>query len=385
MGKKLREIESAAFLAVAGAVFRLWFRYKPEMFRDRQGPYLLLCNHVTDYDPFFLTIAAGKPPRFVASDHVLRQGLLTKLATRYSSMIIHRKGAGTGMRSAMEMLRALRAGDCVGLFPEGNRSFNGVTCDIPAVTGKLVKSAGVPVITYRLEGGYLTQPRWGFGFRRGRMFGHLVHVYEPDELAAMSAGEVLAHIREDLHEDAYASQKARPFRFRCKAPAEGLETAVFACPVCGAFSALTSSGDTLSCTCGYRAKMDGYGFLHTEAGAEQTVTELDRLQREKLTRRIEENDTSVPLWQDTLTVQTLGEDHTVLKTEETVLTAFTDRLEAAGRTFTAEDITGLAITARHTLNAFISSGEQYEITGAPSFCGLKYIYWYRIHRKETLF
>lgn len=385
MCKKLREIERAAVLGIAGLVFRVRFHYRPEKFRNVKGPYLLLCNHVTDYDPFFLTMAAGRPPRFVASDHVLRQGLLTKLATRYSSMIIHRKGAGTGMRSAMEMLRALKAGDPVGLFPEGNRSFNGVTCDIPAVTGKLVKSAGVPVITYRLTGGYLTQPRWGFGFRRGRMEGRLIHIYAPEELAGMTAAEVLAHIREDLHEDAYASQRQHPVRYRCKRPAEGLETAVFMCPKCGRFSSLASSGDTLVCACGYKATMDGYGFLHTEEGAEQTVTELDMLQRERLAERIGENDTATPLWHDTVTLETLDGAHTVLNTRQLPLTAYPDRLEAAGRTLTAEEITGLAITARHTLNAFLSGGEQYEITGTPAFCGLKYIYWYRIHRKETLF
>lgn len=384
-GKNSRQWEMAAIRTAVGAYFRLRFGFTADKFRERKGPYLLLCNHVTDYDPFFLTVAAGQPPRFVASDHVLRQGLLTKLATRYSSMIIHRKGAGTGMRSAMEILKALKAGERVGLFPEGNRSFNGVTGDIPAVTGKLARGAGVPVITYRLEGGYFTQPRWGFGFRRGKLRGRLVHVYEPEELAAMTNEEMLGHIKEDLYEDAFAAQKTAPVKYKCKAPAEGLEAAVFACPSCGAFSSLTSSGDTLSCACGYSLKMDAYGFLKEKEGAERTVTELDTLQREALRKRMAENEGSLPLWQDAVPVQTIENEHDVVKTEEVTLTAYPDRIEVNGRAVTAEEITGLAITARNTLNVFLSSGEQYEIAGPRSFNGLKYIYWYRIHRKETLF
>lgn len=383
--EKRRDWEMAAIRTAVGAYFRLRFGFTADRFRERKGPYLLLCNHVTDYDPFFLTVAAGQPPRFVASDHVLRQGLLTKLATRYSSMIIHRKGAGTGMRSAMEILKALKAGDRVGLFPEGNRTFNGVTGDIPAVTGKLARTAGVPVITYRLEGGYFTQPRWGLGFRRGRLRGRLVHIYEPEELAGMTNEEMLARIKEDLYEDAFAAQKTSPVKYKCKAPAEGLEAAVFACPKCRGFSLLTSSADTLSCACGYSATMDGYGFLHEDGGGERTVTELDTLQRETLRNRMAENDASAPLWHDEVPVQTLGEEHEALKTEQVTLTAYPDRIEANGRAFTAEEIAGLAITARNTLNVFLSSGEQYELTGPKSFNGLKYIYWYRIHRKETLF
>ena len=56
--------------------------------------------------------------------------------------------------------------------------------DVVFVSGKLAKSAGVRVVTYRIEGGYLTQPRWSTGTRRGKLFGRLIHVYEPAELKA---------------------------------------------------------------------------------------------------------------------------------------------------------------------------------------------------------
>ena len=381
--RKLRALDAAVLLWIAAPFIRLRFHYTCDSLKKEKGPYLLLCNHVTDLDPFFLSMACGAPPRFVASEHILRKGLGGKLLSRYGSLIVHTKGGGVGMRSAMEMIKSLRGGDRVGLFPEGNRCFNGVTGDIPAVTGKLMKSAGVKVITFRLEGGYFTQPRWGFGFRRGRMCGRIVHIYSPEELAAMTNEEALAAVRRDLYEDAFAAQRANPVSYRTKAPAEGLEAAVFACPKCGGFGGLHTEGEKLFCDCGFSAVMDGFGFLHTGEEA-LTVFSLDMLQRELLAKRIQTGG-SAPLFYDRVCIRAISKEHTADGEREAVLTLYPGYAELSGKRFTPEEISGAAIRSRNTLNIFTADGQQYEITGGREFCALKYLYWYRIHKNEVLF
>ena len=109
-----------------------------------------------------------------------------------------------------EILAKLRDGRNVALFPEGNRSFNGLSGDFPPATGKLVKKSGATLVTYRLHGGYLTTPRWSTSLRKGKLWGEIAGIYSPEKLKAMTEDEVNRAIRHDLFVDAYADQKKTP-------------------------------------------------------------------------------------------------------------------------------------------------------------------------------
>ena len=90
-------------------VFKLLFHYSCEKYQP-EGPTLVISNHVTNYDPFF--VAASFPKHqmyFVASEHLFRMGWLSKLIRWLVAVIPRRKGS-TGMDTAMACLRQLRAG-----------------------------------------------------------------------------------------------------------------------------------------------------------------------------------------------------------------------------------------------------------------------------------
>ena len=74
-------------------------------------------------------------------------------------------------------------------------------------TGKLVRNSGATLVTYRLEGNYLSAPRWGKGTRRGKINARLVGVYPPEELKKMKPDEITALINKDIFEDAWERQK----------------------------------------------------------------------------------------------------------------------------------------------------------------------------------
>lgn len=241
-------------------------------------PFLLICNHVTNNDPFFVGLAYKKVPlAFVASEHIFRQGLLSKLLTRYLAPIARPK-ADSGVGTVRAVLKRLREGDPVVLFAEGDCTWNGVSGKIFPATGKLAKAAGVPLVTYRLEGGYLTFPRWAKKRRRGKMHGRLVHVYTKEELKSMTADAVEDAINRDIYYDTWEEQRNNPVQFRSKAPAEGLERALFICPECGDADCMASDGSSLYCTtCGAGWIVDGYGFL--KGPSFSTVYEWDEWQK----------------------------------------------------------------------------------------------------------
>jgi len=196
------------------------------------GPLLVLANHNTDWDPLLLGLAFPNYLSFVASEHIFRWGLAAKLLRFFLDPIARLKGTTAG-DTALTVMRRLRKGGSVAIFAEGNRSFNGVTCPIFPATGKLAKLGGATLVTYKTVGGYLSSPRWSRKLRRGKMRGQIVGVYPPEKLKSMTPDEINACIARDLYEDAYARQEGDMVRFKGRAKAEHLETALFVCPKCG--------------------------------------------------------------------------------------------------------------------------------------------------------
>ena len=106
-----------------------------------KGPYVVVCNHVTDWDPLLLGAAFRNQMYFLASEHIMRLGFVSRLLDWLVHPIVRQKG-GSAAPAVMEMLRTVKAGCNVALFPEGNRTWDGVTRDFPASTGKLIRQSG---------------------------------------------------------------------------------------------------------------------------------------------------------------------------------------------------------------------------------------------------
>ena len=240
-------------------VIRFNFRTKRKHIK---GPFILVSNHVTDWDPIFIGATSKDQMYFVASEHIMRLGFVSWLLYTVFKPITRQKG-GSAAGTVKNILRVVKEGGNVALFPEGNRTWDGVTRDFPASTGKLVRASGASLVTYRINGGYFASPRWsGNSARHGRVTGDVVHIYSPEELKAMTVTQINAAIARDIHEDAYELQREHPVLFKGKNLAEHLETLLFICPHCGTMHSLESSGDMLRCTkCGFETRYDPTGFF----------------------------------------------------------------------------------------------------------------------------
>ena len=258
----------------------LWlkFGYRTEVAKKLPKNYLVLANHVTDWDPLFVAAGFRRQMFFVASEHISRWKNAYRFLKFVFAPILHKKGT-VASSTVVEILRKLRGGENVYIFAEGARSWDGVTGPILPSTAKLVQSAKCGLVTYRIVGGYFVSPNWSEkNLRRGPIRGEVVGVYSAEKIAAMPLEGLQALIERDLYEDAYARQLADPKRYRCKRPAEQLENLLFICPQCGAQDAISSHGDTVSCSaCGLQFTCDEYGMLR---GIDYTtVKELAAWQR----------------------------------------------------------------------------------------------------------
>ncbi len=360
------------FKALLSPFFRWLFRIHSQPAPELKSPYIVLANHNADLDAVIIHLSFKDLLYFVTSEHVFRAGFASWLLKIFFAPISRLKG-GTDLSTVKEVVRRLKNGMNVCIFAEGNRSFNGLTCPIPLSTGKLVKASGVPLITYKFEGGYFTTPRWAYTMRQGRMRGYAVNVYSAEQLKIMSVDEVNAVIAADLFEDAYARQATEKVRFKGDRLAEGLETALFLCPECERFNTLHSRGNEFFCDCGLRAVYDEYGYL---SGAPySTITEWDVWQNGKLAQ-IASNLGGEAAFADTgVMLVRVHADHKSEIIDSGAVAMYRDRIVCGNLTFFINDISDMAIYGRANIT-FTYDDRHYEIISDARFCGRKYLELY---------
>ena len=330
-----------AFFAFMRFLVRFWFaltgHYSCPKYSPRSKTSLILANHNTNWDFFYFGAPFRGHMYFVASEHIFRLGFTSKLIRFLADPIARKKGASS-QETIDEIKRRLNKGQNVCMMAEGNRSFTGETGYISPMTAKLARECGAGLITFKIHGGYFVNPRWSKETRKGKVWGELCGQYTPEELAAMTDEEVQALIERDLEVDAFADQREKQYTYKAKAPAETLETALFACPDCKAFAKLRSHGDRLICdACQGEHLLTDQGFFERPDGsapAFETIKEWSDWQKEHLKAHVQEmkaaGDPS-PIRSDEgaklFLVHPL--EGKILKAEGT-LSLYTDRLEVGG-------------------------------------------------------
>ena len=350
-----------------------------------EGPFILIPNHVTAWDPLIVAMALHKKHvYFVASEHIFRWGLLSRIIKGLVDPIPRSKGT-SGADTARSCLRHLKAGHSICLFAEGEQSWDGLSRPVAKGTGNLVRHAKVTLVTYRLQGGYLSLPRWGKGLRKGSVKGCVAGVYTPDDLKDMSGEEINALIDRDIYENAFESQKKDPVRFIGKRPAEYLERLLYVCPSCRKISTLKSEGDRLFCvSCGLECHYTDAGFFDSGAPFSQTA-EWESWQKDALRELVrskegyytepaqaekdgtrepapaKENAPEEALFEDgPVILKKITADHGETVVGEGLLVQYTDRFVCAGKTFYLTDISEMAMTQYKVL-LFTAGKDYYEI------------------------
>ena len=112
-----------------------------------QGAYLVIANHRTWADPIYLCcVLKHGQPHFMAKKELFKIPLLNLLIRALGAYPVNRGGADVGaVKYTIEMLKA---GVCVGMFPQGHR-YNGVdprTTPVKTGAAMIALKAGVPVL-----------------------------------------------------------------------------------------------------------------------------------------------------------------------------------------------------------------------------------------------
>lgn len=227
------------------------------IFREIKPPFVLVCNHVTTRDPFFVSTLVPEPVWWVSSDAYLRSAPLRFLLSLVGA--IPKAKAIPDLVTVDAIVKTVRKRKgVIGIFPEGEQSWDGRTQRLGKAGAKLFKLLKVPVIVARIQGGYAALPRWTWKRRGGGVRVTFEKVLGPEELATMDFDAIEATLVSALHHDDLAWIESEGRNYRSRRRAERLELALFMCPTCSGLGTMRSEGATLRCeSCGAAQLLDG--------------------------------------------------------------------------------------------------------------------------------
>lgn len=316
------------------------FKYRKEMATDLPENYIVVANHLTNWDSLFVATAFKKQMYFVASEHLARQKYFP-IVNALLQPIIRRKGT-KAVSTVKEVIKITRKGGNVAIFAEGDRAWDGITCPIMPATGKMIKSAKCGMVTYKIEGGYFLNPRWSMTMRKGFVAGKMVKVYSKEEVAAISPDEINEVLARDLYEDAYLTQEKVQCAYKGDKLAEGMENLLFYCPECGKMDSFLSHEDTVTCQeCGHSFKYNEYGML--EGGKFSTIRDFSLWQKQKA---VEDAANGLAYTAKTAKLVQIDIDHTETFITEGEIYMDSEKFVCGSEEFLMDDIIELAIHSR---------------------------------------
>ena len=214
------------------------------------GPAIILSNHLTTYDPINLCLSFKETLYTVTTDDVFNKRLAGWFLKTYLNPIPKSKSV-SDLKCVKTILKVLKEGYKVALFPEGNRSYTGKLCYINDSIAKLCKIAKCPIIIFNMEGGYAVDPRWGRAHRKGEVHCTLRTI--------ISKEDVLNYSQEELYNKIVENLTVSPYKYEIghknKRISEYIERAIYYCPNCDSFETINSHIDRVYCLkCGYELR-----------------------------------------------------------------------------------------------------------------------------------
>ena len=351
-----------------------------ERFREEgKRPYLIVMNHQTGFDQFFVAMAFRQPIYFLATEDIFSLGWVSKLIRWLVAPIPIRKQT-TDIQAVKNCIRVAREGGAICLAPEGNRTFHGRTVYMNPSIASLTKKLGLPLAFFRIEDGYGVQPRWSDVVRKGKMRAYVSRVVEPEEYKDMSSAELFALIEEGLSVD----EVRVTGQFRHKKNAEFLERAMYVCPWCG-LSSFESRSDIIRCVkCGRQVRhlptkeLQGVGFEfpHRFVGDwyDAQNAYVNNLDLATLTEE--------PVYEESVQVSRVhAAKYKELLKKDAVLRLYGDKITLDDRVFPLDSVDAVVVLGKNKLNIY-DGQEILQLKGSKRFNALKYVNFFHRYKNQ---
>jgi 1-acyl-sn-glycerol-3-phosphate acyltransferase len=342
-----------------------------------------MANHGCVFDPFFVNNFIRHPIHYVVADANFRSRILDFGLSLVGS--IPKTKVMSDLETVKNIVRVKDRNGIVGIFPEGQSSWDGTTLPIYYSTAKLLKVMRVPVVFARLRGAFLSRPRWSRNPRNGRVEIDYTIGFDGPDLKKLSVEAIHDRIVELLdHKESEYNRRAR-IRFRGLKRAEYIEIVLFLCPECRAQGSIHSRGNHVTCTsCGYKVYYDEFGFFRQRSQTFHfaTLDEWNNWQietfHEIIELRFRSNDTEPILIEKDVEVETGYKSMPMEHFARGSISLYLDRFEVQPENgddrleLPVAEVTGINVQNRERLEFYVDN-TLYKITPVdPRTCTYKW-------------
>ena len=338
--------------------------------KEQSKQCLILYNHQTAFDQFFVGMTFRKPIYYLATEDIFSNGFTSKLIRYFVAPIAIRKQT-TDVSAIMNCLRVIREGGTIAIAPEGNRTYSGKTEYMNPSIVTLIKQLKLPVAFLRLEGGYGVQPRWSDSVRKGKMHVYYSKIVQPDEIKTMTDEEIMEMVRTEL----YVNEANSLNRFTGNHKAEFLERAIYVCPKCG-LAKLESHGNLVKCTkCGLTVEYtDTTELKGVNADFPFSFVNDWYEYQQSFVNSLDLNDyTDTPLFTDEAEMRlVIPEKKKELLKDRVHISLYGDRVQVDDTVWTFDETSAVVVLGKNKLNIY-HGGHIYQFKGDKRFNALKYV------------
>jgi len=121
------------------------------------GPVLVLANHQSFFDPVLIGLTSLRSYSFLARKTLFRNPIFGWYISRLGAVPVDQEGVGK--EGVKTILRQLQAGKAVVVFPEGERTEDGILRRLKPGIQLLIKRAGAPILPIGIAGAHAAWPR----------------------------------------------------------------------------------------------------------------------------------------------------------------------------------------------------------------------------------
>ena len=333
--------------------------------------YIVLSNHQTGLDGVIIPYSFQRHIYGVLTDSFLSKGWVAKMFQHQLGLIGKHKGA-VDIKANMDMMRCVREGGSLLIFPEGNRTYAEFQFTMTEGFAKFVRFFKKPIVLFNFHGGTGVDPRFAKSRRKGPFYGEIKRILQPEEYANWSDEELYKVIQEGLR--VYDSESGH--LYKSDERAEYLERMFFVCPKCGKVETLYSEGNYLYCReCGLKVEYTEDLHLKSDDSDFKFTRLVDWYNFQiRWVKNYEPTDEVIfKSGEAELYVSHPGEKRKLVAKGPVELTAKT--IKFAEKTIDIADIEIASPINGNNFN-FSTGDEEYLVKGDPRFNPLKYIFMF---------